>query len=335
MSSSPARARPAAYGWVVGVLVLVALVVAWRGLGEERRFAEVLQNAEPAWLLATAALQIATYLCLARAWSIAIARGGGVPPRTWSLVRLALAELFTDQALPSGGIGGTVLVVRALGRRGVPTAAAGTAVVASLLGLYAAQLVIVAASVVELFARRRFGSFAGGVSIFAFLAAAGLPVVTVSLAAGGLQRLPARIQRLRVVQALREAIDAAPRDVLFAPRTMLPISAMRLVIVVLDGATLAAALAAVGYPIPVDEAVTTFALASVAASVSFLPGGIGGFEAIATGLLATYGVPIEAAVPAILIMRGFSFWLPMLPGVWFARHEIGGPLRSVGQAGGG
>jgi len=39
-------------------------------------------------------------------------------------------------------------------------------------------------------------------------------------------------------------------------------------------------------------------------------------------MLATLGVPLEAALTATLILRGFTFWLPMLPGLWLARREI-------------
>ena len=34
------------------------------------------------------------------------------------------------------------------------------------------------------------------------------------------------------------------------------------------------------------------------------------------------GVPLEAAVTATFLMRGFSFRLPMIPGLWFARREL-------------
>jgi uncharacterized membrane protein YbhN (UPF0104 family) len=33
------------------------------------------------------------------------------------------------------------------------------------------------------------------------------------------------------------------------------------------------------------------------------------------------GVPIAAALAATLLYRGFSYWLPMLPGILFARRE--------------
>ena len=36
------------------------------------------------------------------------------------------------------------------------------------------------------------------------------------------------------------------------------------------------------------------------------------------------GIAVEAALAATLLLRGFTFWLPMLPGVWLARREMAG-----------
>ena len=35
------------------------------------------------------------------------------------------------------------------------------------------------------------------------------------------------------------------------------------------------------------------------------------------------GVGVETALAATLLLRGLSFWLPMIPGLLLARHEIG------------
>jgi uncharacterized membrane protein YbhN (UPF0104 family) len=39
-------------------------------------------------------------------------------------------------------------------------------------------------------------------------------------------------------------------------------------------------------------------------------------------MLVLLGMPIEAALSATVLLRGFTFWLPMVPGVWIARHEV-------------
>ena len=307
--------------WILGFLVLGAIVAVARTHDEQERFKAILHDAQPAFLAVIVALQAATYVCLGRAWRTAIVRAHAKPPRTGSLVRIALAELFTDQALPSGGVGGTVFVVTALDRRGVPKPAAGAAVVAALVGFYAAQVVSVIGAAIDLIARHHLVHFAIVVAAISLVVALALPAGVVALAAGA-RRLPARLLRIRAVLAARDAIAGAPRDVVFGPRTVAPIGALRLLILVLDGATLYAALRAVGSPVPIDAAITAFSLATIASSITFLPGGLGSFEAIAVGLLALYGAPVPAAVAAVLLTRGFTFWLPMLPGLWFARQEL-------------
>jgi hypothetical protein len=39
-------------------------------------------------------------------------------------------------------------------------------------------------------------------------------------------------------------------------------------------------------------------------------------------MLALLGLPLEAAVATTMILRGFTYWLPMLPGLFIARHEL-------------
>lgn len=57
------------------------------------------------------------------------------------------------------------------------------------------------------------------------------------------------------------------------------------------------------------------------ASAAPTPGGVGAVEAaLIAGLIAgltTTGVPTEQAVPAVLVYRIATFWLPVLPG-WLA-----------------
>jgi glycosyltransferase 2 family protein len=308
--------------WLAGFLVLAALVAIFSARVEERRFAVVLERAQPAWLLAIVLLQIVTYGCLVRVWSKVIRRVDAKSPSAASLVSLALAELFTDQALPSGGVGGTIFVVSALDRRGCSRAAAGAAVTVSLFGLYIAQLVAVAASLLVLLVEHRRGAVTTSVGMVALVAAIVTPIVTVTVAVGGIDRIPARLRRFKFVETLRSAIESAPHDIIFDRRILARAAVWRLLILVLDGATLAAALAAIGHPLAIQDSVVVFVVASVAASVSFLPGGLGSYEALSIALLVALGVPLEAAAPATLLMRGFSFWLPMLPGLWFARREL-------------
>ncbi len=51
-------------------------------------------------------------------------------------------------------------------------------------------------------------------------------------------------------------------------------------------------------------------------------------------LLTITGTGLEAAFAGTILLRGLSFWAPMLPGLWLARREIKGAagLRTGNRA---
>jgi Mg2+-importing ATPase len=68
----------------------------------------------------------------------------------------------------------------------------------------------------------------------------------------------------------------------------------------------------------------SFMISTLLRTLSITPGGLGAFEAASTFSLKLAGVPLPVALSATLLFRGLSFWLPMLPGLLFAR-----PLRQA------
>jgi uncharacterized membrane protein YbhN (UPF0104 family) len=62
----------------------------------------------------------------------------------------------------------------------------------------------------------------------------------------------------------------------------------------------------------------------MAATIAPAPGGLGTFEAGSMAMLTLLCVPVESALAATLLLRGFTFWLPMLPRLRLARRGISG-----------
>ncbi|MCX4148773.1 MULTISPECIES: lysylphosphatidylglycerol synthase domain-containing protein [Paraburkholderia] len=69
-------------------------------------------------------------------------------------------------------------------------------------------------------------------------------------------------------------------------------------------------------------AFVSVAIASIVATIGPIPVGLGTFEAASVAMLSLLGVSVEAARAGTLLLRGLTFWLPMLPGIWLARREI-------------
>jgi uncharacterized protein (TIRG00374 family) len=320
--AKPVRKRK---GWVIGFVVIGALVLLVKNHTEPAQFARIVAHAHPAWLLLAVVLQLLTYPCIALTWTYVIHRDGEHPPSLGKLVRLSVAELFMDQTIPSGGMSGTVLVVASLKKRGVPQHAAVAAVVSSLLGFYLAQIVGVIIAFVVLVVGGHFGGWEATATTIALVGSLLIPIPLVVTLMGALEKLPKRVQRIKAVAEIRDHIADAPRELVFSPVVLLVATALRFAVLVLDGGTLAISALAIGSSAPVVSITAAFVLAYVVGSVTFLPGGLGTFEVACTTLLAGLGVPFASSAAATLLMRGLSFWLPMLPGIFFTRREVTRP----------
>lgn len=308
-------------GWITGLVLLLATVTLVAGFSEEKRFVLLLHRAKPKGLLAAATLQFLTYVCAAGVWQRTLARQGTRRP-LWSFISLGLAKLFTDQTVPSVGLSGTVLMVHALGRRGISRVQVMVAFWVGLFGYYLAYSLAVAAALIILWV---FGDLNRWlvtlVSGFAATVAA-IPLLAVWLRRHSNLKGPAWLNRLpgfrETLQALGEASPGALRDKLLLGQVTL----LQCGIFLLDAATLRVMLYSVGWPVGLGPVFACFVVASVVASLMFVPGGVGTFEGSSVAMLHLFGVPLEEAFAATLLLRGFTFWLPMLPGLWLARREM-------------
>jgi uncharacterized membrane protein YbhN (UPF0104 family) len=304
--------------WLFGLAVLAAVVLFAAHRSEEKAFARLVAHAEPALLLLGLLLQVGTYVVDAGIWRQIIVRAGISKP-LWSYMGLSLAKLFMDQVVPSGGMSGTLLVVRALDRRGISRGTSMAAVVVNLVSYYAAYVAALAIALGVVWAR-------GGLTLLIILpaaifvpVAAGIPVALVLVSRG--RTLPRWIQRLPVIgsglRALAEATPGLAHDGLLIARCV----GLQVAIFVLDAGTLWIMLRALGLSVHPAQVFASFMLSTLARTMGPVPGGLGIFEAASVASLKLVGVPVAAGLAATLLFRGFSYWLPMVPGILLARRE--------------
>jgi uncharacterized protein (TIRG00374 family) len=304
--------------WLFGLAILgaVALFAAHRSEGQE--FARLAAHTKLIWLLLGLLLQMGTYIADALIWQRIIARAGISKP-LWSYMSLGLAKLFMDQVIPSGGVSGTLLVVRALDRRGIPRGTSMAAIVVDLVSYYAAYVAALVIAFWIVWAH-------GGLTLFIILpaaifvpVAAGIPVVLILVSRG--RKLPPWIRRLPIIgSGLRAFAEASPR--LAHNKLLLALGiSLQAAIFLLDAGTLWIMLHALGLSVYPAQVFASFMLSTLARTLGPVPGGLGIFEAASVATLKAIGVPIAAALAATLLYRGFSYWLPMAPGILFARRE--------------
>jgi uncharacterized membrane protein YbhN (UPF0104 family) len=312
------------------VLLLAAVVAVTTHVAEERALARLLREAQPRALLLAAALQGLTYLCAAAVWQRALAFRGAAT-RLRPLLPLGLAKLFTDQAVPSAGMSGTLLVVRGLERRGISRSAAVAAMLTGLVAFYLGYVLATLAAVVILW---RHGELRPLILLPAAalgVLAVGVPLAIVGLRWQAVRHPPRWLERLPGARDVTAALREAPAGTLFAPRLLLETTLLQLAIFALDALTLAATLRAVGSAASFPLVFASFLVASVVSTLAWVPGGLGTFEGSCVALLHLHGVAVESALAATLLLRGLTFWLPMLPGFALARREASAPPRGAGS----
>src|SRR5262245_59178258 len=323
------RSRVGRLGWLMGVLLLAGVVLVASHMSEERELARIVREADPLWLVAAALLQLLTSVCAAGVWQRALAYLGVDAPLA-PLVPLGLAKLFTDQAVPSIGMSGTLLVVRGLERRGISRINAVAAMLSGLAAYYLGYFVAIAGAVAILWRRGELRPVILFPAAALALFAVGVPLAMLALRHRAARSSPRWFERWPGARDVSAALRDAPPGTLFAPLLLIEAGALQLGIFVLDALTFDTALRAAATPVAMSLVFATFVVASVVSSLAWVPGGLGTFEGSRVALLHLHGVSLEGALAATLLLRGMTFWLPMIPGFALARREARS-LRPVGE----
>ena len=305
--------------WLLGLAALVAVVVVALRFAEGEEFLRTVARVEPVWLLTAAGLQAATYLAEAQGWR-RVARAALFPLPLATAYQLSLAKLFIDQALPSGGISGTVFFARALEELGMPRPAVMAGVVVDIATYYGTYVICLAAALVVTLVRKEATVLVGVLTgVFAVFAVGIIGARAFRPRRGSHQpQARARPPARRLLRFLEDADPHLARS----PRVLLAAGAWQLSVFVLDATTVWALIQASGVSAPLPGVFASFMISTLFRTLGLLPAGLGTFEATSVITLSLIGVPVAVALSATLLFRGLSFWLPMLPGLWFSRRAL-------------
>lgn len=314
----PSR-RSTIAAWLFGLLVLGALITFVARRSEIAAFGRLLHDLKPRWFVLAAVLQILSQLSSAGVW-YAVLRFAKSPCGLWPLLRVRLAMVFANEALPSAGLAGSAVAVRGLGREHVPGNVVVSAIVAGVMTTYAAAAIALVATIGML---QPYGRMSPRILVVAVL-------VSAAIVAGFLAftwrrrtlapRLSARLGRMPRVAAALDTIATAPVGVLRSGAFWTRAVALQLAVLLLDSSTLFVLLTALGTkPSPVTV-FGSFMIATAATGAIPLPGNLGAFEAALVAMLHLFGLRVEPAFAAALLQRGFTVWLPLIPGLWYSRR---------------
>jgi uncharacterized protein (TIRG00374 family) len=310
---------------LAGVAAFLILIVAMAASGQSAHVLLALRHARAGWLIGAAACQCGVYLCVA---AILAAGLSGLKTRIAAgyLLYAAFAFLFANRALPGPAVMGLAALTWLFSRRGVEPAVAQATAATFYLADYLSFFTL---GIVALFslAPRLPVSILRPVEIAGSIVAAGLIAVaalTASLRAGKGAWIESRLEVLtqRTERPLlRRAAGKLHGDwAQFArrwgevsrhPWSILAATGSGLAMHALESATLVCAAYAFGAPLDFLTAATAYVAANLAAIVSFLPGGVGFFEAALIGTLHYgAGMPLGIGMAVAALYRLMSLWIP-------------------------
>lgn len=306
--------------WLLLAVLVIGLGLLIRNFAQFQHFVEIARKAEPAWLLVALGLQGSTYASVAAGWRAVLQRAGQPRPLV-ALIPVAISKLFADQAIPSAGMGGNVLLIQRLMALGVSRDAAMATLLISMIGFYASYAALAILMLFALWLHHHATPLLAGVVTTFLIIAIAIPSIALWLRHRGSRPLPASIEGIGPLRKLLRLVGEAPDTLINDPRLITRVTGFNSLIFLADSATLAACLCAVGEPLEPTTAFIGVISGSIAMTLAPVPLGLGTFEASCVAMLTLLGVKIEPAITATLLLRGMTLWLPLLLGLILVRHE--------------
>jgi len=305
------------FSWIFGFAVLAAVIIAALHFSEERELVRITENAQPWWLAIAILLQVGTYLAQGETWRV-VTRAAKFSVPLSAAFKLSLAKLFIDQALPSAGISGTVVVARALEQRGVSRAVVIAAVVVDSVSYYAAYVLTLALALVITVVGGHAGPFIVAAALFFVMFSVVLTAAALVLS-GRSSVGPNWLKRVPLLKHALALLSQADPKLARSLPLIFKSGLFQLAIVLLDAATVWVLIRSLGEVASPTGVFASFMISTLLRTIGIVPGGLGTFEAASVVTLKLAGVPVAVALAATLLFRGLSFWLPMVPGLVFSR----------------
>lgn len=283
-----------------------------------------IRDGSPYWMILALGFSIGMYGGYVAMFRGVFGRAGGGRIDLQASYQITMAGLAASRIFAAGGAGGLVLQAWALRRSGMPKRLVADTTLSFLILTYFPYVVALIVCGLGL----RLGLFAGEAPFTLTVVPAALAAIAL---AGGLAvaLVPTDLQRRlegwshansrfgRLAAKLANAPAAASagmRDAIAHVRSGDPALLGAFLFWGFQILVLWAAFRAFGDAPPWAVLVQAF-FVGMLGNLLPMPGGVGGVEGGMIGAFAAFDVDPGLAVVAVLVFRGFTFWLPLIPGV--------------------
>ncbi len=264
-------------------------------------------DASPAWAALAVVASVLTYVGASLSMSGSVPDSVPLPGAFFA----QLASSFTNRITPAK-VGGLALNVRYLSKQGVDTATAATGVAVSTVAGVVVHVTLMAITVL----------WAGNVGMSTVSLPSPRILVLVAVGLGAAAAVVAVVRplrewcRSRALPALRRSLRSFV-EVMRSPQDVAMLLGGSALVTVANLAAFYVSLLAFDIDVALSTAALVFLAGSALAQAVPTPGGLGATEAALVGGLMVVSVGEQTAIPAVLLFRLATFWLPILPG-WIA-----------------
>ncbi|MEU7139653.1 lysylphosphatidylglycerol synthase transmembrane domain-containing protein [Nocardia sp. NPDC046473] len=292
---------------IIQLVLLIGLVyVAYPFISAVPTFFTQLKSANWWWALLGLAVSCLTYVGAAAAlWACA---SGAVSFK--NLVIMQIANTFAATTTPAR-VGGLALSVRFLQKGGVGTVRATAAVALQQAVQVITHLCLLAVFSVAAGTSADLSHFVPDATVLYLIAGVGVGIIGTFMFVPKLRHWLNNSVRPQLQEVLGELADLA-RD---PKRFSVIILGCAAITLGMAGALWASVEAFGGGTTFITVTIVTM-IGGTLASAAPTPGGVGAVEAALIGGLGAFNVPLDIAVPSVLLYRVLTCWLPVLCG-WF------------------
>lgn len=291
------------------VLSAIALTVAAYLLIGELSGADILgtlSHANPGWFAVAVLGSAVTYLAAAENLAAFV-------PKRLSLIRgfgVQLATAFIGLAMPPT-VGHVAVNARYLHRQDVDEGSIAAAVTMSqVVNVVTTVLLLIVFGLLTGSGLSRFKIAPGTDVLIGLAAIAGVIIILVAVP-------QTRAKLTEIVWPHLRSLGPRLLDAISHPLRLAISASANLLLTAAYLVAFIAALRAVGVHPAILPAAVVYLAGNAVGSAAPTPGGIGGVEAVLAAGLTAIGIPAHEAIPAVLLFRVATFWLP-IPAGWMA-----------------
>lgn len=306
---------------LVGIGFFAGVVVVARHFSEEQAFVRLARQANPYWFVVALLFQVGTYATQGEIWR----RVGWMDGRylsAWAVYKLALIKLFVDQALPSAGFSGALIVGRVLDHHALRRKTVFAAAVINTTSFFFAYVLSLAVALAVLLLSEKASTVTIVLSIVFMLFSAAVSLGMLKLCGKDVAARLGPVGRFFIVRSSLVAMRDADASMVRNSRIQAEATLFQLLTFLLDGLTLWTLVRSLGVAVSPGHAFSSFMIANLIRTAGVVPAGLGTFDATVVLMLTTEDISVAAALAATILFRVITFLLPMAPGLWFSRHLL-------------